>query len=208
MLFCFPQLAERLSTVNEEYKALKERLDGVREVLIREIGGEDAYPSQCKCASPKECTCKLDHVSLKQLVRLKFQRAGLVSSRVSFATTLALRVDQARATSAASTERPPAGEKEDSYAEDGFDGDVTASAGEAGSGEGKDDGGSSLSPAAHITQSEQRIKQLRAYSRVLLSCLNLPPLSRMLCVWCDPLLAVRTLACWKRSSCYWRAVQM
>jgi hypothetical protein len=151
---CLRQLAERLSVVNDEYKMLKDKLDGVRESLIREIAGED----------PDDRTCKFDHVSLKQLVRLKFQRPGLMQGRVSFATTLALRVDQARASSATSTERPPASGKEDSYADDGFDGDAAASARDVAPSDGKDDTAAALSPAAHITQSEQRIKQLRAYA--------------------------------------------
>ena len=140
----------------------------MREQLFRDIAGENAYPTQCKCASPSACTCKLSHVSLKQLVRLKFQRFDN-GGKVSFATTLALRVDQARtaaATRSAAPASPPAAGlvKEDSYGDDDYASDGYSSV------EGADPVASAPAPAPGgeaptaptISQTEQRIKQLRA----------------------------------------------
>ena len=176
------QLAERLAAVNEEVKEVQARQNKLRDMLIEEIAGPDAYPSECKCASPAECTCKLNHIPLKQLVKMKFKSIDSGNSRVSFATTLALRVDQARSLSSAGG--PGKGDgtaslKEDTYTSDAFasDGGYTddeegeGGKGEGGSGDAGPPGAGSSTPAipalaadpkGHITQTELRIKQLRA----------------------------------------------
>lgn len=175
-------------TVNEALQTTRDRHGATREKLITDIAGPDAYPQQCKCASPAECTCKLNHVSLKQLVKLKFQRFDPPPGRVSFATTLALRVDRSRgslATTAGPAGSPPkaATVKEDSYGDDAEETNGYSSAGggkEEGEGDGEPgegEGGESgrLDHKTHITQTELRIRQLRA-------CVALPP--RCNCALC------------------------
>ena len=162
------QMADRLTRLQETVSVQQECHAAMREQLIRDIAGENAYPTQCKCASPSACTCKLSHVSLKQLVRLKFQRFDN-GGKVSFATTLALRVDQARtaaATRSAAPASPPAAGlvKEDSYGDDDYASDGYSSV------EGADPVASAPAPAPGgeaptaptISQTEQRSKQLRA----------------------------------------------
>lgn len=77
------QLTDKLATMNETVKARKARHASLREGIILELGGPDVVA---------RTKCKFQHVTLKQLVRMKYQPAVSASGKVSFATTLAARV--------------------------------------------------------------------------------------------------------------------
>lgn len=163
------QMADKLEEVNTEITEVQARLSDKRDELVREIGGEDAYPDSCKCASPAVCTCKFEHVSLRHLIRLKAQRGDVGSSaRVSFATTLALRVERARE-AAAGGQAPGMSQSlgGDSYGDDGYDTEENGSGkgdAEGKAGEEEPAGDSEPVPAQpHLSQTEIRLRQLRAY---------------------------------------------
>ncbi len=77
------QLLEKHTQMSETVKERKARHSSLRETLIVELGGTDVVA---------RTKCKYQNVTLKQLVRMKFQSAVSAPSKASFATLLATRV--------------------------------------------------------------------------------------------------------------------